>query len=200
MANEPKQLNDLKDAPKNPRTITEEALAGLKDSLYVFGDLSGFVWNEKTGNVVCGHQRKRAMTELLIKLTDIEWSKPYEVEVGSKVNRFKSQEQDGWFRTAQGARFRVRRVNWPDAFEKAANVAANDERIQGVFDVGLLSDILGDIENGMPDVFKDFQFAEINVDNLINPEDVDSVNEDTQPRLDKKHSVTCPECGHEFQY
>ena len=51
-------LADLKPAPYNPRTISEEALKGLGVSLEEFGDISGFTWNKQTGHLVTGHQAK----------------------------------------------------------------------------------------------------------------------------------------------
>lgn len=50
-------LDDLAAAPYNPRRISEDAAAGLRGSIETFGDLSGIVWNERTGNLVAGHQR-----------------------------------------------------------------------------------------------------------------------------------------------
>jgi len=49
MAKKPRlTLAQLRDAPYNPRTITAEALEGLKASMGRFGDLSGFVYNVRT--------------------------------------------------------------------------------------------------------------------------------------------------------
>jgi hypothetical protein len=44
-------------AEYNPRTMTEDARAGLTESLRGFGLLQDIVWNERTGNIVGGHQR-----------------------------------------------------------------------------------------------------------------------------------------------
>lgn len=52
---------DLNDADYNPRTITEAALRGLGASLERFGLVQPIVWNERTGNVVAGHQRLRVL-------------------------------------------------------------------------------------------------------------------------------------------
>ena len=41
----------------NPRQISDEAAGGLRNSLKRFGDLSGLVFNRRTGELVCGHQR-----------------------------------------------------------------------------------------------------------------------------------------------
>ena len=59
-------LSKFKPSPRNPRRITDDALAGLRASLRTFGDLSGLVFNRRTGNVVCGHQRRVAVVEGII--------------------------------------------------------------------------------------------------------------------------------------
>lgn len=43
--------------PTNPRTITPAALEALTKSMVKYGDLSGVVWNSRTGKLVGGHQR-----------------------------------------------------------------------------------------------------------------------------------------------
>ena len=55
------KLTDLKSAGYNPRTITDEQLGWLKKSLEEFGDLSGIVFNRRTGNTVGGHQRLKCL-------------------------------------------------------------------------------------------------------------------------------------------
>jgi len=56
-----KSLADLRAASYNPREITQEALEGLGHSLEEFGDISGIVWNKRTGHLVAGHQRVEAL-------------------------------------------------------------------------------------------------------------------------------------------
>jgi site-specific DNA-methyltransferase (adenine-specific) len=56
-------MDTLKPATYNPRTITERALSGLKNSIDRFGAVSPIVWNERTGNIVGGHQRYKVLLE-----------------------------------------------------------------------------------------------------------------------------------------
>ena len=56
-----KPLSELTAAPHNPRTISDTALAGLKASIDKFGLVAPVVWNERTGHIVGGHQRIRAL-------------------------------------------------------------------------------------------------------------------------------------------
>lgn len=58
-------LAKLQDAghPDNPRIMSEKQRKALEDSMLRYGDLSGIVFNWRTGRLVCGHQRIAAMPE-----------------------------------------------------------------------------------------------------------------------------------------
>lgn len=51
------KIKDLKAAGYNPRKISDKHLAMMKKSMVEFGDLSGIIFNRRTGNLVGGHQR-----------------------------------------------------------------------------------------------------------------------------------------------
>jgi DNA modification methylase len=73
---ETKQLSTLMPAPYNPRTISPEALAGLRGSVERFGLVEPVVWNRATGHVVGGHQRLRVLqamgeTETQVVVVDL---------------------------------------------------------------------------------------------------------------------------------
>lgn len=55
------QVADLKPAPYNPRKISKTALAGLERSVERFGLVQPIIVNERTGNVVGGHQRLKVL-------------------------------------------------------------------------------------------------------------------------------------------
>ncbi len=55
------KLSELNPADYNPRKITEEALIGLENNLKEFGLVQNLVWNKRTGNLVGGHQRMKAL-------------------------------------------------------------------------------------------------------------------------------------------
>lgn len=57
------KLSDLKPAEYNPRKISADQLKNLKKSIEEFGDLSGIVFNRRTGNVVGGHQRLKCVPD-----------------------------------------------------------------------------------------------------------------------------------------
>lgn len=156
--NEPKTLRDLRPAEYNPRSISPEALRGLGNSLETFGDLSGVTWNRRTGNLVCGHQRVQAL------------GRRYGHGLGI---------EDGAIRTPDGKAFPVRIVDWDLDKEKAANIAANSPVISGEFTPGAV-DILDDLAETMPDVFKDLRLAELR-EMLDFPDDALEQHEDDAP-------------------
>jgi DNA modification methylase len=49
---------------RNPRRMSDAALAGLKASIQNFGLVQPVVWNKRTGRVVGGHQRLKALAQL----------------------------------------------------------------------------------------------------------------------------------------
>jgi len=55
------KVANLTPSDYNPRTITEEALAGLRASMGRFGLVQPVVWNRRTGRVVGGHQRLKVL-------------------------------------------------------------------------------------------------------------------------------------------
>ena len=133
------QQSDLKPAPYNPRRISPDALAGLGQSVESFGDLSGIVWNRRTGFLVCGHQRIEALRQ-----RGAEWT-----EGGFELN---------------DERFPVRVVDWDETTERAANVTANNPYIAGEFDDGLAA-ILESLSSELPD-FDDLRLDELTVPNF----------------------------------
>ena len=69
-----KNLSELNRNPENPRDIDEKELTMLRKSLDKFGDLSGFVVNVVSGNLVSGNQRSK----VLPSVSKIEITERYE--------------------------------------------------------------------------------------------------------------------------
>lgn len=135
-------LDQLNEAPYNPRTIDPKAAAGLAASLRKFGDLSGIVWNRRSGNLICGHQRwKQLRTEYGKELT---FDKERQVVVAP-----------------DGSEWPVRVVDWHLTKEKAANVAANNTFIQGDFDDERLAVLLMEVEEADGDLFAGVMLSEL---------------------------------------
>jgi len=116
----PTKVADLKPAPYNARQLGEEAASGLRFSMEEFGDISGIVYNVRTGHLVAGHQRLAQL--------------PPAADVGALKER---KDQHGTIGVAAirhgGTEWPVRCVDWHETKEKAASLAANDPALQGTF-------------------------------------------------------------------
>jgi len=69
-------LDRLQPAAYNPRRITEGAKQGLRSTIERFGLVQQIVWNERTGNIVGGHQRFEVLkdmgeTEVAVTVVDL---------------------------------------------------------------------------------------------------------------------------------
>lgn len=82
--------SDLKEAVYNPRIIDEDCLKRLKKGIQKHGLIgSSIVWNKRTGTVVSGHQRLRALDmleksqdyELLVTVIDVPEREEKEINV-----------------------------------------------------------------------------------------------------------------------
>jgi DNA modification methylase len=111
-------LADLRPDPDNPREITTDALAGLQASVANFGDISGIVWNRRTGQLVAGHQRLQALQE--------RYGAAASLEIGE-------DDDHVGVRISSGGYFPVRVVDWPLERQRLANLAANNPHIAGAF-------------------------------------------------------------------
>lgn len=77
-----KEINrkDIKNAPYNPRKIDGNAKLKLRKSIEEHGMQGTFVWNERTGNLVSGHQRleqldcleNRENYKVLVTIVDVD--------------------------------------------------------------------------------------------------------------------------------
>lgn len=87
----------VKNAPYNPRTIQPEVLRKLKEKIREVGLVSPPVWNKRTGNLVGGHQRMRAVDLLmgtgdyLIDVDEVDLDDKSERELNIFLNNDESQ-------------------------------------------------------------------------------------------------------------
>lgn len=126
------KIKDLNPNPKNPRTITDAKLSQLKKAIKEFGDLSGIVYNTKSKQIVCGHQRLKSLDSDTPVVYTNKYSKP------SKTGTI----ADGYIEIGK-ERFSYREVYWDENREKAANIAANKNA--GSWDVEILSEWFEDL-------------------------------------------------------
>jgi len=131
------KVTELKGWESNPRTITDDELAGLGVSMEQFGDISGVVFNSRNDRLVCGHQRIKSLKALYGDDLEVE-------EVDS---------ERGVIRTEDGKEWSVRFVDWDEETHAAACIAGNSEVIQGKWDEGLLGTLLQDINAADADLF-----------------------------------------------
>jgi len=123
------KVKDLKPNPLNPRKITDQKARMLSKSMKEFGDLSGVVFNCRTGQVVGGHQR--------IKHLDPEWG-----IVKKKTHDSVGTVAVGYIITPKG-NWSYREVDWPKKKETAANIAANQHGAD--FDIPALKNLVMEV-------------------------------------------------------
>lgn len=82
----------LKNAPYNPRIISDRARKSLKKNLEKVGLLAPIIWNRRTGNIVSGHQRIAALDALeksydyLVKVAVVDLDEKTEKEQNMFMN------------------------------------------------------------------------------------------------------------------
>lgn len=109
--------------PVNPRDIGPGALEGLGISIREFGDLSGIVFNVRTKQLVCGHQRVRALADA----GAAEWRRDGDA---------------AWVEHPDsGERFAIRLVDWDETRQRMANLVANNPEIGGHYTEAALDQI-----------------------------------------------------------
>ena len=163
------KINDLKPASYNPRKITDEKLEMLKKSLTEFGDLSGIVYNRRTGTLIGGHQR--------LKTFDPSWPITKESTTDDR-----GTVALGYVETPHG-RMTYREVDWPEAKEKAANIAANKHG--GEFNDALLKKLIKELKIDDTDMdLIGFDDEELNLLLGIEPEP-----KDAEPQIDRAEEL-----------
>jgi hypothetical protein len=103
-------LHDLQPWDHNPRKMPPGHMPALQRSMSEHGDISGITFNRTTKRLVCGHQRVLGLRQ----------------QHGDALRMV-----DGAIVTPTGERFPVRVVDWDEAKERTANVAANSPLLRG---------------------------------------------------------------------
>jgi len=168
-------ISELNPSDYNPRKISERAIEGLKYSLVEFGDISGIVYNQRTKNLVAGHQRVRALREKFGNSL---------VVIDNKII------------TPDKKEFCIRIVDWTIEKEKAANIAANSEMLQGEF-TSDIEKVIEEIKLVMPDLSNHLLLNEIIIP--LDPIKIKPADIKEQGKLDEYVKIKCPKCGCEFE-
>jgi hypothetical protein len=121
-----RKISELRAYDKNPRKMTKGDFETLKSSLDEHGDLSGVVFNRKTGNLVGGHQRTNAFK-----------NKDSKVVITEEVERTKTGTVAVGYIESNGERFSYREVEWDEDQEAKANILAN--KVSGQWDFDMLA-------------------------------------------------------------
>jgi DNA modification methylase len=168
-----KSTDDLNPAEYNPRTITVDAITGLRNSIGTTGDLSGIVVNVRTGNLVSGHQRLKAIPK------------------GCQITKKKAPDKTGTvavgvIKLPNGSTLSYREVDWAINKEKAANITANNPNIQGNWDLLKLEPLLKELEG-----FSGFDLLRLNTlaDELSFDLLEEQPEEDFNPQAPKNSSI-----------
>jgi len=103
-------------SPYNPRVIDKEARGNLKRGVKQYGVIGGMVWNERTGNLVSGHQKLSILDEL---------------------NKY-DKDHDYLLK--------VEAIDVDDKTEKELNIFFNSPSAQGEWDYERLRELLPDID------------------------------------------------------
>lgn len=106
---------EIKNAPYNPRKITEANRARLQELLQEFGLVETLVWNKQTGNLVGGHQRLSILDALsetgehyLLTVSVVDLDTPREIALNLSLNAkaaqgdFDTQSVDKLLKEIQG--------------------------------------------------------------------------------------------------
>tara|TARA_Y100000310_G_scaffold90528_3_gene87834 strand:- start:9701 stop:10285 length:585 start_codon:yes stop_codon:yes gene_type:complete len=179
-----KTIKELKPAEYNPRKISDKKLALLKKTLKEYGDLSGIVFNNKTGNLVGGHQRLKALP------ADSKITKESFTDKMGTVAK-------GTINTKFGE-FVYREVEWSLEKEKAANIAAN--KGAGEWDFTELKNVLESLDTGTFD-FELTGFELDEVEALLNDSHLDTYEEEIREKEFDENIETkncCPKCSYEW--
>lgn len=154
-------IKDLKANPRNPRVISNEKLEMLKVSVLRYGDLSGFVENKHTGNMISGHQKQKVIPDN----SEIVIEKKYDTPTACRTIA------EGYV-LIEGERWKYRQVDADETWETEAMLAAN--RHGGEWDQPMLSKIL--IETPKINIeFAGFTLPEVSAMNI--PGMIDGSNE-----------------------
>lgn len=179
---ETSQLEALAPNPKNPRKITPEKIEMLRAALTRFGDLSGIVFNRRSGQLVGGHQRKEAFQggQITVERRFSEPSRAGTVAEG--------------FVLFEGERYAYREVDWDAETDLAANIAAN--KGAGDWDYSLLTEALNHLDHHNYDLSLTMHDA-AELDRIMGGWDSDiSKVEKTEEHLDGidgKIVIICPQ-------
>lgn len=177
---ETKDIADLKPNPKNARKIGSFDKKNLEDSIKRYGDLSCIVFNVRSKQLVCGHQRMEAFKAFPgEKRLVIEQSYATPNQQGTVA------EGKLWY---DNENYKYREVDWDEGDAAAAGLAAN--HIQGDDDKDMLAEVTYDLsllDNGAELLASTGQ-SQKQIENLLKSVGVDDNELPDETGIDPKES------------
>jgi hypothetical protein len=105
----------FKEYHKNPRRISDKQERDLREWMELLGDISGIIYNKRSGEFIGGNQRSKQMD---FDEREIEW-------VEKKRKADKQGTVGVGYVMWEGSRWNFRMVDWDEELEEKANVIAN---------------------------------------------------------------------------
>lgn len=145
------KLTQIKKAEYNPRTISEENYAKLKNSVKNFGLVEPILINLKNNTIISGHQRYDVLTDLILTDGNLAEKEFHLLKYGDLGLILDTDEP-----TLEN-----------EDYEKALNITLNNTNLTGEYNFEKLSSLLEDLEindfdleltgfNGLEDIDFDF--------------------------------------------
>lgn len=169
--NEPVKIrrSQINLAGYNPRKITPEAKRKLKANLDEMGLMGGLVWNERTGNLVSGHQR--------ISLLDAD-------------NKYDTKTHENDYDVF------VTKVDLDEKQEKEQNIFFNNQAAMGFFDEDKLHQIMKEVDFSEMTGFSKKQQISLFAESSLTDEEYTKIAEqveETTKKFKKMHESTSNE-------
>ncbi len=177
------KIKELKASKNNPRTINDYQKETLEKTMDEFGDLSGIVFNEESGNLIGGHQRRFVMPEDSEIIIEHEYDPPTD----------KGTTKEGYV-LYKGERFKFRQVRFDEVKEIQANLVAN--KGGGSWDHQMLPDLFLKLDHFNADLTLT-GFTDDEIKSYVDPWDsdinaIDKIKENLDG-IDAKIIITCPQ-------
>lgn len=157
------KLTQIKKAEYNPRTISEENYAKLKNSVKNFGLVEPILINLKNNTIISGHQRYDVLTDLILTDGNLAEKEFHLLKYGDLGLILDTDEP-----TLEN-----------EDYEKALNITLNNTNLTGDYDFEKLGELLDELSLAEIDVsltgFEEFEFS--NMDNFFDDNFDDSDTE-----------------------
>lgn len=177
------KLTQIKKAEYNPRTISEENYAKLKNSVKNFGLVEPILINLKNNTIISGHQRYDVLTDLILADGNLAEKEFHLLRYGDLGLILDTDEP-----TLEN-----------EDYEKALNITLNNTNLTGDYDFEKLGELLDELNLADFDVsltgFDDFEITDLglNEDFIFENFETDDTSEDTGTDLYDMYSQNMKE-------